>query len=413
MIDTQRRILAGIDRDAWRPVLPLLALQFLSGIWYMPQLFFFPIYLEEKLGLLPVVIAMFVAAGQLAGLFAGLAGGALSDSRGSKWVLVLGLVFAVIATFTFRASQPWLIALLWVMGGLAIGFHTTGGQSYVTRVADPRSLGLAAALYALCLTLGGAAGNPLAGRVLDTRGFAAFGIMLLVLAVATLIGAIVLLPPVGADRFGAPRAPGGGRGGSLALARRTTVQILVALRFLPTVYYAMLGVLIPLLINRLAGNKSTVAMYASLSLIVASTAQLAAGRAADRFGRRVPLAVGFGTLVLSAFGLAAFNDELWGLFVFGVMGNAAAWALAALMFVLVSDGVARAEHGRVFGLLHASWSLAMIVGALIGGRLVQVGPGLPFLVGGLLNILSIFLAFAFLARVQRGDALRDAPLASP
>jgi len=378
-------------------------LQFLSGIWYMPQLAFFPIYLEETLGFLPVVIAAFVAAGQLAGLVAGLAGGALSDSRGSKWVLVLGLLCASVATLTFRVSQPWLIGLLWVVGGLAVGFHTTGGQSYVTRAADPSGLGLASALYALCLTLGGATGNPLAGRVLDSGGgFPAFGLMLLALALATLMGAVLLLPAA-PGRVNASRAADEGSAGSLALIRRTRVQMLVGIRFLPTIYYAMLGVLIPLLINRVAGNKSTVALYASASLIVASTAQLAAGRAADRFGRRGPALIGFGTLMLSALGLAAFADELWGLFAFGVLGNAAAWALAALMFCLVSDGVVRAEHGRVFGLLHASWSAAMIAGSLLGGALLRVGVGLPFLVGGLLNGAAVFLVLAYLTQL-RDDA---------
>ena len=141
-------------------------------------------------------------------------------------MLVLGLIFAAIATFTFRVSLPWLIGLLWVIGGLAVGFHTTGGQSYVTRVADVRSLGLASAFYALCLTMGGAVGNPLSGRVLDTRGFMAFGLILLGLAVATLAGAVVLLPPVSAERTGsaqtgsAQTASSGERSGSLALLRR-------------------------------------------------------------------------------------------------------------------------------------------------------------------------------------------------
>ncbi len=410
MIDAQRRKWIGRGSGAWAAVMPLLALQLLSGIWYMPQLSFFPIYLQEKLGFLPVVIAAFVAAGQLAGMVAGLLGGVLSDSRGSKWVLVLGLSFAVVATFTFRVSQPWLIALLWVMGGLAIGFHTTGGQSYVTRVADVRSLGLASALYALCLTMGGAVGNPLAGRVLDTRGFATFGLMLLGLAVATLVGAAVLLPPAPSDRAAQPKnVPVAGGSGSLTLIRRTTVRMLVGIRFLPTVYYAMLGVLIPLLINEIAGNKSTVAAYASVSLIVASTAQLIAGRSADRFGRRTPVLVGFGALIVSALGLALFARNLWGLFIFGVMGNAAAWALAALMFVLVSDGVARPEHGRVFGLLHASWSIAMIVGSLLGGALVRVGVGIPFLVGGLLNLGSIILVLHYLARLRSGTAAPELP----
>jgi MFS family permease len=104
---------------------------------------------------------------------------------------------------------------------------------------------------------------------------------------------------------------------------------------------------------------------------------------------------------VAALGLAIFSRLLWGVFLFGVLGIAAAWALATLFFVLVSDGVPRAEHGRAFGLLHAVWSIAMIGGALLGGALTRMAPGLPFLVGGLLNGFSIVLTMVFFAQVQR------------
>ena len=71
--------------------------------------------------------------------------------------------------------------------------------------------------------------------------------------------------------------------------------------------------------------------------------------------------------------------------------------------MLVSDGVPRVEHGRAFGLLHAVWSIAMIVGALLGGALTRVTPGLPFLVAGLLNGFSIVLTLVFFAQVQQNQ----------
>jgi MFS family permease len=104
---------------------------------------------------------------------------------------------------------------------------------------------------------------------------------------------------------------------------------------------------------------------------------------------------------VAALGLALFSRELWGVFVFGVLGIAAAWALATLFFVLVSDGVPRAEHGRAFGLMHATWSIAMIGGALLGGALIHMAPGLPFLIGGVLNGFSLVLTPLFFAQVQR------------
>jgi MFS family permease len=70
---------------------------------------------------------------------------------------------------------------------------------------------------------------------------------------------------------------------------------------------------------------------------------------------------------LALSGLAATVDTVWGLFAFGVLGVAAAWSLSTLMYVWVSDGVAKAEHASSFGLLHAVWSLSMITGSLLGG----------------------------------------------
>ena len=81
------------------------------------------------------------------------------------------------------------------------------------------------------------------------------------------------------------------------------------------------------------------------------------------------------------------------------------------MFCLVADGVSRAEQGRVFGLMHGAWSVAMITGALFGGALVTVRPGLPFLIGALINVASLFLVLAYLARVKALGAPELAPLA--
>ena len=97
-------------------------------------------------------------------------------------------------------------------------------------------------------------------------------------------------------------------------------------------------------------------------------------------------------------------NTVWGLFIFGVLGVAAAWSLSTLMYVWVADGVPKAEHASSFGLLHAVWSLSMITGSLLGGTLVRTFPGLPFLIAGLLNVGSLFLALAYYARPAARNA---------
>ena len=106
--------------------------------------------------------------------------------------------------------------------------------------------------------------------------------------------------------------------------------------------------------------------------------------------------------MLAALGLAATAGMVWGLFISGVLGIAAAWSLSALMYVWGADGVPKAEHASSFGLLHAVWSLSMITGSLLGGWL----PGLPFLVAGLLNVGSLFLTLAYYGRTAAREAAR-------
>jgi MFS family permease len=393
-----KRLYTRLTQNETWPVLALLLLQLLSGAWILSQMSFFPIFLEEQLGYASVTIAATVAIGQAAGLIAGLLGGGLSDTLGSKRVLALGLLGMAAASLVFQTRLPLVVTLLWGLMGATMSLQTLGGSSYLTRMADPRRLGMLSALYALSLTLGGALGSPAAGRILDTSGFHAYGLIGLGLIGFTALLTIILLPAQKTDgpARGVPRA-----GGSmLTMVHRPVVRLLIVLRFLPTIYYGMSGVLVPLMINHLAGNKTTVALYGAASLIVASAAQLLAGRAADRFGHRRPTLIGYSLLIVAALGLAAFANQLWGVFIFGVMGIAVAWALAALFFCLVSDGVERAEHGRAFGLLHATWSCAMIGGSVLGGVLARVAPGLPFLAAGVLNILSIGVTMAFFARVE-------------
>ncbi|MEI6096186.1 MAG: hypothetical protein WCR08_12135, partial [Gammaproteobacteria bacterium] len=55
----------------------------------------------------------------------------------------------------------------------------------------------------------------------------------------------------------------------------------------------------------------------------------------------------------------------------------------------------KTHHPSTFGVLHAVWSLSMIGGSLVGSWLMGLGQALPFLLFGLLNVGSVFLALAY------------------
>jgi MFS family permease len=244
------------------------------------------------------------------------------------------------------------------------------------------------------MTFGGAIGNPLAAVIIERYRLTAFSWTLISLSVGIILVVILLMTqmlnsaadPVPLRSFWT---------GILSTARQTNVQLLVGLRCLPTIFYGMITVLIPLLINSLSGSKGMVAAYGSTSLIVASAAQILAGRTADRWGARLPTLVAYGAIILSGLGLAVNAGNVWGLFLFGILGIAAAWSLSTLMYVWVNDSIPTVEHPSTFGLLHAVWSLSMITGAVLGGWFSASLPGLPFLIAGLFNAGSFFLTITY------------------
>lgn len=387
-----------VSRQRW-PIIMLLAVQLLTGMLVAAQGSFFPIYVEEALGRSAVVVSTLVALGQAAGLIASIVGGSLNDTLGRKWTLVLGLACFVVGSAAFFARLPGLVGLLWFVNGAALGLETLGSQGYLIGAAGGVGLGVASALYHWGFTLGGAVGNPIAGRILDTRGYSAFAPVLVGFAGAVTLLAALLMPEIDPEARGAERPSWRtvltGYG---ALLREPAVVQLGLLRFLPTWYYGMAMVLIPLLINAETGSKTSVALFGTASQVLATLLQLVAGRAADKLGPRLPTFASVGGVLVGALGLFAFADQMWGLYLFGIVGVAAAWALATLMPVLVAAAVPEPRQGRVLGALNLLWSLAMILSAVVGGALVEVRTGLPFGVAALINVGAVAVALAFFRR---------------
>jgi MFS family permease len=363
-----------------------------------PQFAFFLIYLQERLGLTSVTISSVVAGAQFMGMVTALLGGAIAARLGAKWVLVCGLALSGISSLVFQVHALGLVTALWILGGAGMALVTVGGASYLTRISARGGLGILAAFFALSMTIGGSIGNPLAGLLIENYGFAAFSWTAMALSAGVILLVTFLMTHF-RDREVQTVSLASMWAGMLATTRKTNVRMLVGLRCLPTIFYGMLTVHIPLLLNSLSGSKVLVAAYVTTTLIVASAAQLLAGRVADRKGARLPTLAAYSVLILSGLGLFASAGTVWGLFVFGVAGNAAAWSLSTMMYLWVNDGIPKPEHPPTFGLLHAVWSLSMMTGSVLGGWSVAGLPGLPFLAASLLNIGSLFLIFAYYGRV--------------
>jgi len=383
-----------------RPTLTLLALQLMSGMLLAPHLTFFPVYLND-LGYSTVLIASITAAKLVAGLVSSLVGGSLSDSIGRKRTLLLGNLGYLIASLAFLTVSPGWIGVFWVVGGLGMGLHTLGAQSYLMDTAAPKFLGLTSAFFNWGYTLGGVLSSPIAGYLLDGWDFKVLGIALVGFAVCTL----------SVNQFVLPKSPTlrekrtfslKGVFGYSDIATRPTVIALAILRFLPTFYYAILLLLVPLLLDAAGASKIVIAWYATLSWTAASLAQALVGHTADRWGPKLTTTLTFGVLFLSSLGLGFLNGDLWAVFGFGSLGITAAWSLSTLLPSLVAEAAVPEERGRILGFIHLWWNLAMVVGSMAGGALFEVGHGLPFWIAGVGVLGAVGVLGWFYGKVKEG-----------
>jgi MFS family permease len=375
----------------WRsaPALLLLLIQFLVSIRDVPLGSFLVLYLQNQ-AYTPAAISQVVASAQVAGMLAALIGGWMATRIGIKWLFVVGLVVTAANGFVFQVADPWLVVALWALGGAGGALATIASSSLLTQIGKQGKLGLLSGLFILSTTASGAVGHPAASALIQTYGYPVFALIgqgFVVLA-ALVVWRWWVTEPV--EPLTQPK-------GTLdvRIIKPWPVQLIIIMRTLATINYGMMLVLVPLRLNELTNDINLVASYGAASLIVAAIGQYIAGHAADRWGGLWPSLISFALVVVCGVAIFVAADQMWVLFVGGVLSIAAAWALSTMLFVWVADRVPHADHAPLFGLLYAVWSVSMVIGSLAGGWLVELQPGLPFGVLGLSNVLGIILIIRF------------------
>ncbi len=372
------------------PLIGLLGVQMLAGIMLTPLNNFRGIYLNEVLAYPLAQVGQVIALGQIVGMFASILSGSLSDRWGHKWILFIGVGAMAISSLLFFFHAPWIVIVFWCISTAGMGLSAVSGQGYLTLVSGAGILGLASALYNWGYTIGGAIGTPLATLILNDDDYAKMGFALLAVGLVTaLIASMLPRQHLDPPSRNAPTVAGG-----YGVLLRRQIALLGLLRFLPTCYYGVMT-LVPLLIKQQSGSNVAVAWYVTGSLIFASLAQLVAGRAADRRGVRLPTQIAFAAILIAIVGTIFTAQSIWGLYIFGTLGVSAAWALSTLLPGLVTRAAEPEIRGRVFGMLQLLWTIAMALGALIGGNLLEVDLRLPFAIVGVLNIAALVLTRAF------------------
>jgi MFS family permease len=313
----------------------------------------------------------------------------------------------------FAVQAPALLLLLAVFWGVAAGFHSTGGQSFLMAAVSGTRLGSATAVYFVSSTASTALGAWLAGIAADRWGYQAVAAGGALLGLLALLLAMRYLPPLGTDRVPPARSTreGVGRGARpghawtwhsyAGLLARTDVLFLGALRYFPTVAWGAASLTFPLLVFRLSQSNTAVGLYSMVSLVAASGAQLLTGRQIDRLGRggrsgaRRLVAPLSGAILLCATLAALGAGSLPGLYLAGTLWAMSAWALSTTMPPLIHELGAGRDDGRLVAFTHLLWSAGMLTGTIGAGLLVDRHPAAPFHLSMLCLAVTLLAALRF------------------
>ena len=377
----------------------LCAIVFVVGLVTGPVQMLFPVYAETILEETALFAALLRALPIGLGGLSALIGGTLSDRFGRKPTILIGMTGAIVVGALFTTETPLFIWGILCYEGIASGFKTAGGQTYLISVVPSNRLGLATALYFINMTVGSAVGSAIAGEVIDRINYSTFGIGAVVLAGVLFVGACLFLPRLAGQPPSETQQQEGGIWKStlnvtayLDLSRRWEMRMLIGLRVFPTYYWGSVNLLMPILIERIAGVKAT-GYYGAMSLLFAFGCQLAVGRICDVIGHRMPALVANAIVTLLAFGVAFFHDSLITLEVFGILGAGAAWGLSTTIPRFINEFTEPHEKGHGVGLTHLAWSTGFLLGYVASGFLINFSIHVPFIVAGIFLIFSTGITY--------------------
>ena len=377
----------------------LCAIVFVVGLVTGPVQMLFPVYAETILEETALFAALLRALPIALGGVSALIGGTLSDRFGRKPTVLIGMTGAVVVGALFTTGTPLFLWGILCYEGIASGFKTAGGQSYLITAVPPNRLGWATGLYFISSTVGGAIGSAIAGEVIHHTGYSTFGTGAVVLAGLLFVGACLFLPRlVQRSASDSQQARGGiwkstlNVAAYLNLSRRREMRMLIGLRVFPTYYWGSVNLLMPILIERIAGVKAT-GYYGAMSLLFAFGCQLAVGRICDVVGHRAPALVANASVTLLAFGVAFFHESFIALEVFGILGAGAAWGLSTTIPRFINEFTEPDEKGHGVGLTHLAWSIGFLFGYVASGFLINISIHIPFIVAGIFLIVSTGIAY--------------------
>ncbi|TDL67446.1 multidrug efflux MFS transporter NorA [Rhodococcus qingshengii] len=176
---------------------------------------------------------------------------------------------------------------------------------------------------------------------------------------------------------------------------------------LMNLFIAFLGIglvipVLPTLMNELGITGTTVGYLTAAFAIAQLIVSPFAGKAADKYGRKIMIVIGLFIFGFSEF-LFGIGREIEVLFISRILGGISAAFIMPAVTAFIADITNLDTRPKALGYMSAAISTGFIIGPGIGGFLAEFGTRVPFFFAGALGTIAAILSIILLSEPNRNE----------
>jgi MFS transporter, DHA1 family, multidrug resistance protein len=176
---------------------------------------------------------------------------------------------------------------------------------------------------------------------------------------------------------------------------------------LMNLFIAFLGIglvipVLPTLMNELGITGTTIGYLTAAFAIAQLIVSPFAGKAADKYGRKIMIVIGLFIFGLSEF-LFGIGREIEMLFFSRILGGISAAFIMPAVTAFIADITNLETRPKALGYMSAAISTGFIIGPGIGGFLAEFGTRVPFYFAGAMGVTAAILSILLLSEPNRTE----------
>ncbi|WP_010097465.1 MFS transporter [Ornithinibacillus scapharcae] len=188
--------------------------------------------------------------------------------------------------------------------------------------------------------------------------------------------------------------------------KKVTLWLLLLNLFIAFLGIGLVIPVLPSLMNELGITGKTIGYLTAAFAIAQLIFSPIAGKAVDKFGRKIMMVIGLFIFGISEF-LFGLGKEIEVLFVSRILGGISAAFIMPAVTAFIVDITTKDTRPKALGYMSAAISTGFIIGPGIGGFLADFGIRVPFFFAGVLGAVAGILSIILLTEPERNKEFEE------